>query len=85
MYVCMYICVYIYIYIHIHITITITIVICILSSLTSGGNIDITTNQISLTFPSKINGEIVMNPRAYVVYFEMYAGTSGFVFFTKHQ
>ena len=32
---------------------------------TGSGNIDITDNQISLTFPLKVNGEVVLNPRAY--------------------
>ena len=30
---------------------------------TGGGNIDITYNQISLTFPSKINYKKILNPR----------------------
>ena len=46
---------------------------------TGSENIDITDNQISLTFPLKINDEVVLNPRLNV-YFELYAGTSGFTF-----
>ena len=53
------------------------------TNLTGSENIDITNNEISLTFPLKVNGEIVMNPRAYGIQFELYAATSGFVFFTK--
>ena len=49
---------------------------------TGSENIDITNNQLSLTFPLKVNGEIVMNPRSGGAFFEMYAGTSGSVFFT---
>ena len=49
---------------------------------TDSENINITNNQISLTFPLKVNGEIVMNPRAYGIQFEIYAGTSG-VFSTE--
>ena len=41
-------------------------------------DIDITNNQISLDFLIEIIGEIVMHPRSGGVYFEMYAGTSGF-------
>ena len=51
---------------------------------TSSENMDITNNKISLNVQIKINDEIVMHPRAYGIPFEMYAGTSGFVFFTKH-
>ena len=40
---------------------------------------DIPNNKISLNFPLKINGEVVLNPRLNY-YFEMYAGTSGFSF-----
>ena len=46
---------------------------------TGSGNIDITDNQISLTFPLNINDEIVLNPRVNE-YFEPYAGTLGFTF-----
>ena len=47
---------------------------------TNSENIDITNNQISLTFPLTVHGEIVMNPRSGGVFVEMYAGTSGFAF-----
>ena len=46
---------------------------------TGSENIGITDNQISLTFPSKINDEIILNPR-WNGYFEIYAGTSGIIF-----
>ena len=46
---------------------------------TGSGNIDITNNEISLTFPLTIDDEIVLNPRLNC-YFELYAGTSGFTF-----
>ena len=48
---------------------------------TGSENIDITNNQISLNFPVKINGETVMNPRSDGVYFGIYAGTSGVIFY----
>ena len=47
---------------------------------TGSENIDITNNEISLNFPLNINDEIVLNPRAYGIQFEMYAGTSGISF-----
>jgi len=50
------------------------------STYTGSENIDITNNEISLNFPLKINDEIVLNPRAYGIQFEMYAGTSGISF-----
>ena len=50
------------------------------TNLTGSGNIDITNNQISLSFPLKINEEIVINRRACGIQFEMYAATSGFAF-----
>ena len=53
------------------------------TNLTGSENLDITNNQIPLTFPLKVNGEIVINPRAYGIQFELYAATSGFAFFTK--
>ena len=44
-------------------------------------NIDITDNQISLTFPIKINGETVFHPRNYTgAVFEMISGTDNFSF-----
>ena len=46
-------------------------------ALTGSENINSTNNQACLTFPLKVNGEIVMSPRAYGVQFELYAGTSG--------
>jgi type II secretory pathway pseudopilin PulG len=55
------------------------------TNLTASENIDITNNQISLTFPLKVNGEIVMNPRAYGIQFELYAATSGFAFLQNQQ
>ena len=56
------------------------------TNLTGSENIGITSNQISLTCPLKVNGEIVINPRAYVIQCEMYAATSGFVFlFLQNQ
>ena len=42
-------------------------------------------NQISLTFPLKVNGEIIINPRAYGIQFELYAATSGFAFLQNQQ
>ena len=48
---------------------------------TGSENIDIINNQISLNSPMKLNDEITMHPRSGGVYFEMYAGTSGFVFY----
>ena len=44
---------------------------------TGSENSDITDNQISLIFPIKINGEIILNPRLNE-YVELHAGTSGF-------
>ena len=55
------------------------------TNLTGSENNDITNNQISLTFPSKVNGEIVINPRAYGIQFELYAATSGFAFLQSQQ
>ena len=55
------------------------------TNLTGSENLDITNNQISLTFPLKVNGEIVINPRAYGIQFDMYAATSGFVFLQNQQ
>ena len=46
---------------------------------TGSENIDITNNDISLRLPLKINDEMSLNPRVNG-YFEMYAGTSGFIF-----
>ena len=46
---------------------------------TGSENIDMTNNQIALTSPSEINGEIMLNPRLNV-YVELYAGTSGLTF-----
>ena len=50
------------------------------SSYTGSENIDITANQISLSFPLKINDEIVMHPRAYGNVFDMISGTDMFSF-----
>ena len=48
---------------------------------TGSENIDITDNQLSLSFPIKINNEIVLNPRAYDnAVFEMISGNCNFVF-----
>ena len=48
---------------------------------TGSENIDITDNQLSLSFPIKINNEIVLNPRAYDnAVFEMISGTDNFAF-----
>ena len=48
---------------------------------TGSENIDITYNQISLSFPTKINNETVLNPRAYDnAVFEMFSGTGNFAF-----
>ena len=48
---------------------------------TGSENIDITDNQISLSFPLKVNGEGVLNPRAYDgAVFEMSPGTDNFTF-----
>ena len=46
---------------------------------TGSENIDITDNRISLSFPLKVNDEVVLNPRVNG-YFELHAGTSGFTF-----
>ena len=46
---------------------------------TGSENIDTTNNEISLSFPLKINDEIVLNPRLNG-YFELHAGTSGITF-----
>ena len=55
----------------------------VITTYTGSENIDITSNELSLTFPLKINDEIVLNPRSGGAFFEMHAGTSGFAFFTK--
>ena len=55
------------------------------STHTGSENIDITNNEISLTFPIKTNDEICFHPRAYGIQFEMYAGTSGFAFLQHEQ
>ena len=55
------------------------------TNLTGSENIDTTNNEISLTYPLKVNGEIVINPRAYGIQFEMYAATSGFAFLQNQQ
>ena len=48
---------------------------------TGSENIDITDNQISLEFTLKVNGEIVMHPRAYKgEVFDMISGTDMFSF-----
>ena len=52
---------------------------------TDSENIDITNNQISLACPLKVHGEIGIDPRAYGIQFEMYAGTSGFAFLQNQQ
>ena len=50
-------------------------------SYTGSGNIDITNNNIPLNLPIKINGEIVLNPRAYDgAVFEMLSGIDNFTF-----
>jgi hypothetical protein len=51
-------------------------------SYTGSENIDITDNQISLTFPLKINDEIIMHPRNYGALFQLYSGTDNL---TIHQ
>ena len=44
-------------------------------------DIDITDNQISFNFPTKINDEIVLHPRAYDgAVFDMLPGTGNFAF-----
>ena len=55
------------------------------TNLIGSENIDITKIQISLTFPSKVHGEIVINPRAYGIQFELYAATSGFAFLRNQE
>ena len=40
---------------------------------TGSENINITNNEISLTFPLKVNDEVILNPRLNL-YFELYAG-----------
>ena len=48
---------------------------------TGSENIDITDNRISLNFPLKVNGEVVLNPRNYGgAVFEMSSGTDNFTF-----
>ena len=48
---------------------------------TGSENIDITSNGISLSFPLKINGEMVLNPRnSDGAVFEMSSGTDNFTF-----
>ena len=48
---------------------------------TGSENTDITHNQISLTFPLKINDEVLLNPRAHDgAVFEMISGTDNFAF-----
>ena len=54
-------------------------------NLTGSENIDTTSNQFSLTFPTTINDEICFHPRAYGVQFGIYAGTSGFAFLQNQQ
>ena len=50
-------------------------------SYTGNENIDITNNQIALSFPLKINNEIVLNPRAYDgAVFEMVSGTDNYAY-----
>ena len=46
---------------------------------TGSENIDITNNEIPLSFPLKINDETVLHPRLNG-YFELHAGTSGITF-----
>ena len=46
------------------------------SNLTGSENLDITNNQISLTYPLNINNEALLNPRVHG-YFEMYAAPNG--------
>ena len=55
------------------------------SSYTGNENIYITDKQISFKFPIKINDEIVLDPRAYGIYFELYAGTSGISFLQNYR
>ena len=55
------------------------------TNLTGSENTDITNNQIPLTFLLKVNGEMVINPRAYGIQFERYAATSGFAFLQNQQ
>ena len=55
------------------------------SNLTGSENLDITNSQIPLTVPLKLDGEIVINPRAYGIQFEPYAATSGFAFLQNQQ
>ena len=43
---------------------------------TGNGNIDVTDNEVSLTFPLTNNGEVVLNPRVNG-YFEVYAAPNG--------
>ena len=50
-------------------------------SYTGGENIRITDNQISLSFPLKVNDEVVFKPRNYdCAVFEMSSGTDNFTF-----
>ena len=48
---------------------------------TGSENIDITDNRISLSSPLKVNGEVVLNPRAYDgAVFETSSGSDSFTF-----
>ena len=50
-------------------------------SYTGGENIDITGNQISLSFPLEVKIEVVLNPRNYDgAVFEISSGTDNFIF-----
>ena len=46
------------------------------TNLTGSDNLDISNNQISLTYPSKINDEAFLNPRVNG-YFEIYSAPNG--------
>ena len=52
-------------------------------SFTGSENIDTTDNRISLSFPLKVNGEVVLNPRNYDgAVFDMSSGND--IFYIKH-
>ena len=53
------------------------------STYTGSENIDITNNEIPLSFPLKINDEIVLNPRVNC-YFEIYSAPNG-ISFLQHN
>ena len=55
------------------------------TNLTGSEHIDITNNEIPLSVRLTINNEIVINPRAYGIQFELYAASSGITCLQNHQ